>query len=257
MTTSRILLIHILRSWEMWIFIIEIGCSTSTLLVIIYYIPLYFQFLGGESALPSGTDLLSFLSASAYPMLTSGRLIIIGYYRLWFMVGNFMTLIMSICPFTTEINTSHAYARIYVYLSLDGISTGLCALNAGPVMAAIVSKENIADASTISGCIDAICGTVSVGIANCIFIDRATNNVRRILPNAPRAIVEGAIAGLGASFMKQLPSSHKLMVLQAELKAINDVWFQIIAAAALLFLLSLFLQNIKLGQLQEESERQE
>ena len=255
--TSRILPIHILRSWEMWILIAQIGCSISPLLVTIYYGPLYFQFVRGESALRSGTDILPFLFTSVSAMLISGRLITLGYYKLWFIVGNSMTLIMSVCLYTIEINTPHAHAKIYVYLILGGIGTGLCAMNAGPIMAAIVSKEHIADASTIFGCVDAICGAISVGVANCIFINRATNNIQSILPNTPRATIQEAITGLGASFMKQLPSSVRTMALRAELEAINDVWIQMIATAALSLLLSLFLQNRKLGQLREQSERLE
>ena len=101
-------------------------------------------------------------------MLVSGRLIRnFGWYKLWFITGSGLALVMSIFLYKTNIDTSHD--KIYGYLILGGIGTGLYAMNAGPVMSAIVAKENVADASTVFGCVDTICGAFSVGVANSIF----------------------------------------------------------------------------------------
>lgn len=253
---DRILPIHILLSWEMWILIIQTGCAISMLFITIFYIPLYFQFVRGESALHAAVDLLPFLFTSVTAMLISGRLITnFGYYKLWFIAGSSLALIMSVCLYTLEISTPHG--KIYAYLIFGGIGTGLYAMNAGPLMAAIVAKENIADASTIFGCVDTICGAISVGVANCIFINRATASIQNILPDTPRAIVREAIAGVGASLTNQLPPSVRTAVLQAALGAIKDVWVQMIATAALSFVLSFLLRNKKLSQIRKESDQRE
>lgn len=248
---DRILPLHILHSWEMWILIIQTGCSISMLFITIYYIPLYFQFVRGESAIRSAVDLLPFLFTSVSAMLISGRLITsFGYYKLWFIAGSCLSLIMSVCLYTTEINTSHG--KIHGYLILGGIGTGLYAMNAGPVMSAIVAKEHVADAGTIFGCVDTLCGTFSVGIANSIFINRASDSIQKLLPNIPRATVQEAIAGIGAPLTNQLPLSLKKAVLQASSDAIKGAWVQMIATAALSFVLSLFLRNRKLRELSRE-----
>ena len=164
---DRIVPLHILHSWEMWILIVQTGCSIGMLFITIYYIPLYFQFVRGESTIRSAVDLLPFLFTSVSAMLISGRLITsFGYYKLWFIVGSSLALIMSVCLYTAKIDASHG--QIYGYLILGGVGTGLYAMNAGPVMSAIVAKEHVADASTIFGCVDALCGAFSVGITNSI-----------------------------------------------------------------------------------------
>lgn len=245
---DRLLPVHVLHLWEMWILIIQTGCAISMLFITIYYIPLYFQFVQGESAIRSAVDLLPFLFTSVFAMLISGRLIAsFGLYKLWFMAGSSLALIMSICLYTTEIDTSHG--QIYGYLILGGIGTGLYAMNGGPVMSAIVSKEDSADASTIFGCVDIISSAFSVGITNSIFVNRATHNIQIILPSIPRATVQEAIAGVGASLTDQLAPPVKAAVLQAILDAIKDAWIQMIATAALPFALSLFLRNKKLSHL--------
>jgi MFS family permease len=245
---DRILALHILHSLEMWILIIQTGCSIGMLFITIYYIPLYFQFVRGESAIRSAVDLLPFLFTSVSAMLISGRLITnFGYYKLWFIAGSSLALIMSVCLYTTEIDTSHG--QIYGYLILGGVGTGLYAMNAGPVMSAIVAKEHVADASTVFGCVDTLSGAFAVGITNSIFINRATNSIQKLLPSTPRATVQEAIAGVGASLTDKLPPSLRIAVLQAALDAIKDAWVQMIATATLSLILSFFLRNRKLSEL--------
>ena len=246
--TDRILPLHILHSWEMWILIIQISCSISILFITIYYIPLYFQFIRGETALRSAVDMLPYLIPVVSAMLISGMLIIIlGYYKIWFIAGSGLTLIMSACLYSTEIDTSHG--KIYGYLILGGVGTGLYAMNAGPVMSAIVAKEHITDASTMFGCVDSLSGVFSVAVANSVFINRATSNIQKVLPDTPRAAVQEAIAGTGSSLTNQLPPALEKAVLQAALNAIKDAWIQMIATATLAFVLSCFLRNGKLKEL--------
>ena len=245
---DRVLPVHILRSWEMWNLIIQTGSSISILFITIYYVPLYFQFVRGESATRSAVALLPFLFSSVSAMLISGRLISsLGYYKVWFTAGSCLALIMSMCLYTTEINTSNG--KIYGYLIIGGVGTGLFAMNSAPVMSAIVRKEHNADASIVFGCVDALCGAFSVGIANSIFLNRAEDSIQDLLPNTPRATVQDAIAGIGGSLTGELAPSLKIAVLQATLDAIKDAWIQMIATATLSFVLSFFLRNRKLSDL--------
>ncbi|KAL9003050.1 MAG: hypothetical protein Q9188_004062 [Gyalolechia gomerana] len=110
-------------------------------------------------------------------------------------------------------------------------------------MSAIVAKENTADASTIFGCVDTISGAIAVAIANCVFVNRATDGIQCILPDTPRAIVQETVTGVGASLTDQLSSSVRTAVLQATLDAIKDVWIQMIATAALSLILSFFMRT--------------
>ncbi|KAI4189771.1 MAG: hypothetical protein LQ348_003745 [Seirophora lacunosa] len=243
---DRVLPVHILRSWEMWILIIQTGCSMSVLFITIYYVPLYFQFIRGESAIRAAVDLLPFLFTTVFAMLASGRLIAgFGWYKLWFISGSGLALIMSVCLYTTEIDTSHG--KIYAYLILGGIGIGLYVMNSAPVMAAIVTKENTADASTVFGCVDTISGAISVAIANCVFVNRATDSIQRILPDTLRATVQDTITGVGASLVERLPPVDRTAVLQATLDAIKDAWIQLIATATLSLVLSFFMHNKKLS----------
>lgn len=120
-------------------------------------------------------------------------------------------------------------------------------------MAAIVAKEHVAAAGTVFGCVDTLCGAFSIGIANSILVNRASDGIQQFLPSAPRATVQEAITSVNASLTNQLPPSLRIAVLQAALDAIKDVWVQMMATAALSFMLSFFLRNRKLRELSRGS----
>ena len=42
---DRILPLHVLHTLEMWDLVIQTGCSIGVLFIVIYYVPLYFQFI--------------------------------------------------------------------------------------------------------------------------------------------------------------------------------------------------------------------
>ena len=192
------------------------------LFIAIFYTPLYSQFVRGQSALRSAIDLLPFLLTCVTAMLVSGWLISsVGYYKLWFIAGSGLSLISFSCLYTIEVDTP--YGKIYGYLILGGIGTGLYAMNAGAVMSATVAKQDAADAATIFGCVDTICGAIAVAVANCVFVNRATDSIQVILPETPRHVVQQAIAGVGASLTNEASPEVRARILQAARDAIADV----------------------------------
>ena len=59
---------------------------------------------------------LPFLFTLVSAMLVSGRLITnFGCYKLWFIAGSSLALIVSVCPYTAKMDTSHG--QIYSYLT--------------------------------------------------------------------------------------------------------------------------------------------
>lgn len=244
---DRILPIHVLLSVEMWVLIMQIGCPISIMFITVYYIPLYFQFVRGETAIRSAVDSLPFLITLVAAMLLSGRLIgTFGYYKTWFIAGSALALVMSICLYNTEVNTSHG--KIYGYIIIGGIGIGLYMMNAGPIMSTIVPAEHVADVGTIFGAVDVLSGSIGVAITNSIFLNKATDNIQSILPHVPRSDVQDAIAGVGASITAGLSAHQTNLVLQAIMDAIKSAWIQLIATACLSFMLSLLMRNQKLGR---------
>lgn len=107
-------------------------------------------------------------------------------------------------------------------------------------MSTTVAREHVADAGTVFGCVDALCGAFSVGVANSVFVNRASDSIQKLLPSTPRGTVQEGIASMGASLTNELPPSLRAAVLQAAFDAIKDSWVQTIATAVLSLVLSFF-----------------
>ena len=240
---DRMLPLHILISCEMWILIFQTGCSISILYVTNYYIPLYLQFVRGNTAIRAAANSLPFLVPMVAAMLISGRLLgqVRCYYKLWFIAGSLLSLIMSTCLYFTK--TTTPYGRLYGYLVMGGTGVGLYAMNAGPIMATIVSPNDVTSAGTIFGCVDTITNALSLGMADCIFVNRATERVQLVLPREQKSIIQDAIVGVGANGLQGLPVEQQDAVIQSIMKSIQDVWIQMIATASVAFVLSLFMRN--------------
>ncbi|KAI9696361.1 MAG: hypothetical protein M1820_008203 [Bogoriella megaspora] len=226
---DRVLPLHLLCSIDIWILIAQVTCP-------------------GETAFRSAISILPFLVPCVTAMLVSGILIgIFKYYKIWFACGSVFQVLMAICLYNTDVGTGHG--KIYGYLIVGGVGAGLVVMNSGPIMSATVPKQDIKLAGTLFGYVDMISGAVSVGIANSIFLNRATARIQHLLPNAGKSIVQNAITGAGGSTATTLPPATKPLILRAIMESIKDIWVQLIATASLALVLSLFMKKQKLKQI--------
>ena len=241
---NRTLPIHILKSLEMWTLFFQVACPVSILYVLVYYIPLYFQFVQGETAFRAALHILPFLTTAVVFMILSGRLIFkISYYKVWFLTGGAFSLAGSVCLYYTGLSTS--YASIYGYEILCGVGIGSWMMNAGPVMTVKVPSRYTSDAGILFGFADTVSGAFAIAIANCIFVNRATSGLETILPNTSRSAIQQSLAGVGSSLFQNLSEEAKSGVLEAILEAIQDVWILIISTSAFAILLNMFLRTEK------------
>ncbi|KAI9716993.1 MAG: hypothetical protein M1828_007458 [Chrysothrix sp. TS-e1954] len=242
---DRLLPVHVLGTFEKFVLTLQVICPFSVVFVTIAYMPLYLQFVRGETAIRSAVHMLPFLVFTVVSMLASGRLVTVyGYYKVWFLAGSSTALISLAFWYTVSESTDHGY--LYILMIFTGTGVGLYGMSPGAIMAAKVPPEYAPDTGTIFGAADVLCGALSVAVANAIFINRATKGIRAILPNLPTKTVQEAIVGVGNSFVNDLPPDQRQGVIHAVVAAIRDVWAQLIATAALSFLLAVFMRAEKL-----------
>ena len=223
----------------MCLLILQTGCSIGILWGTIFYMPLYFHFVREESAVQSGTHMLPHLLTTLFSMLVSERLIIkIGKSKYWFIAGTSLTLICQ--PASTLPKSTLLTASFTITSSLEVWGPAWYAMNAGPVMAAIVPEEHVADASAICLCVDTLCGALEVGIANGIFVNQASNSIQKILSSSPRATVQEATTSVGASLTDELPPELATAIVQVVSDTIKNAWIQMVATAVISLVLAFF-----------------
>ena len=75
-------------------FLPRICADISTFQVPTFYIPLYFQFVRGDSPLEAGVRLLPFIVLMVFFGLLNGALMsLFGYYMPWYLAGGILTTV--------------------------------------------------------------------------------------------------------------------------------------------------------------------
>ena len=80
--------------------------------------------------------------------------------------------------------------------------------------------------------------TISLAIANSVFLNEAADGIAAVLPEAPMEQVQSAISGAGSEFLQQLDAGMRVEVLRAVVDAMSNVYVLDIVAGALALLLA-------------------
>ena len=94
---NRMFPIHLLKNKEVVLLFLIGVCVGTISYVDVYYIPLYFQFTRGDSAIRTALRMLPFILLLILLMLSSGFLMSwLGYYKPWYVGGSIIALVGSV-----------------------------------------------------------------------------------------------------------------------------------------------------------------
>ncbi|KAI9653648.1 MAG: hypothetical protein M1821_006995 [Bathelium mastoideum] len=242
---TRVFPVHLLQDWEMWILCAQTSASITALFLPVYFIPLFFQFVHTDSALEASIRLLPFICIGVlFCLLNGGLMGKIGYYMPWYLVGSALVIIGS-C-FMRNIRPETAASLLYGYTIVLGAGVGSYVQASFPVAQAKAKPEDSSNVLTLMGCAQLSGLAIGFSVANAIFINRVSDLIAEILPHTSRAEVQAAISGIGSYVFAELSSATRQDVLSAVSVAIGDVYLQVLAGAALSFVLALFLRRERL-----------
>ncbi|RMZ87402.1 hypothetical protein DV736_g5371, partial [Chaetothyriales sp. CBS 134916] len=230
---------------DLCILFASIGGGTALIFLPIYFLPLYFQYLHGCSALSAGIKMVPYiLSMIFFVFVNGGVMSKTGVYWPWYTVGSALSLIGNALLFTIDVDTSDA--KIYGYTVLAGVGTGCFVQASFSVAQSMVKTCQVARATSFITLGQLSAGTIAMSIANTLFINKATSDIMNLLPGSTKDEIMAGISGFG-DFFKNVPASKTTAVNGAILNSINQAYILAMAAAALVFVLSLFLRKQKLN----------
>lgn len=91
---ARMFPVHFLRMKEPVLLSMLMAANNAATFVLIYYIPLYFQFTRGTSSLSSGVRLLPLIIAITVTIMVNGGVLSkTGYYQPWYVFGSVLVTI--------------------------------------------------------------------------------------------------------------------------------------------------------------------
>lgn len=241
----RIFPVQFLRNKEMLILFAETSCAACGIVVPLYMIPLFFQFTRGDGALDAAVRLLPYICLMVFFCILNGAVLSkYGFYMPWYLFGgSFLTAGAALMYTVTSTSST---SSVYGYSILIGIGVGVFVQAGFSVAQALVTPVEIPEAVGFITCGQITGITISIAIANSIFLNEAKNGIAVLLPTASPNEIEAAIAGVGSKFFDTLSATVKADVLDAIITAMGKTYIGVIAAGALSVILSLFLKRERL-----------
>lgn len=247
MTTiaRRILPLHILRNYMVPILFVSCACGGASAFVPIYFVPTFFQFTRSDTALEAGVRLLPLVAVMVVIIILNGRLLTyFGYYTPWFTLGGLIAMAGAALMYT--VNTDTSVSRIYGYTVLLGAGVGMWLQAPFSVAQAVVAPEDIPAAVGVVMLGQFAGITISLAIANTVFLNDAAAGIRVLMPDETMSTIKQAIEGGTGDFLSSLDTDMRSAVLDILVKAMNKAYILVIAAGSLTAILSLFMKRQKL-----------
>ncbi|KAL8861121.1 MAG: hypothetical protein Q9178_002335 [Gyalolechia marmorata] len=120
---NRVFPVHLVQRKEPVLLFVGGSSAGAAIYIALYYIPLYFQFTRGDSAIRAAVRLLPFVFILSTMVLANGYLMAkFGRYTPWYIMGSIITLIGSALMSRIDVNTSDS--AIYGYEVLIAFGAG-------------------------------------------------------------------------------------------------------------------------------------
>ncbi|KAF7183027.1 hypothetical protein CNMCM7691_002862 [Aspergillus felis] len=242
---NRLFPIHFLKRRSLLLLFILNTSASSGLFISVYYIPLFFQFTQGDTAVHASLRILPFVMVLIFTIILNGHMMSkFGYYLPWYLFGSICELIAASLMYTVKTDTSAS--AIYGYTTLMALGVGASNQAGYSVVQAKVKKTEIPWAlgfMMVSQLGDIV---LALGIAGAIFVNKSTNGLINLLPDADPDAIKNAIGGTASGFFKTLSKTQQTAALDIIVEAIDDVYILLIVAGALGGILSVFLKREKL-----------
>ncbi|KAL6229583.1 hypothetical protein BDW75DRAFT_249483 [Aspergillus navahoensis] len=238
---NRLFPVHFLKRRSLVLLFILNTSASSGLFISVYYIPLFFQFTKGDTAVHASLRILPFVMVLIFAIILNGHMMSkFGYYLPWYLFGSICELIAASLMYVVKTDTSAS--AIYGYTSLMALGVGVFNQAGYSVVQAKVKKTEIPWAlgfmmvSQLGGIV------LGLGIAGAIFVNESTNGLIKLLPDADPDAIKNAIGGTASGFFQTLSKAQQAAALDIIVKAINDVYILLIVAGAIGVILSVFLK---------------
>ncbi|EED23138.1 efflux pump antibiotic resistance protein, putative [Talaromyces stipitatus ATCC 10500] len=236
-------------------FIITI-CIGSTLMVMAYYIPIWFQVVQGASAVGSGVRLIAMVLAMVVGSVAGGGITFrSGYYTPCMIASTIISAVGCGMISTWKVNSS---TGIWVgYQILFGFGLGLGMQQPNMAVQTILPKKDISTGVSYLFFGQSLGGSVFLSIAQNVYLEKLVHELRDTITNSN--FNPAALTSAGATQIRNIvPPSILPQVLEIENTALRSAFYIAVATSAFSFLPSLFMEwkSIKNGEGQGEKMKE-
>ncbi|SPQ26873.1 cd867ba1-2a8a-411d-a580-4cd420b027f1 [Thermothielavioides terrestris] len=243
---TRLFPVQFMRNWNaVLLFCLATAVNTAGF-VPIYYVPLYFQFTRGDSAITAAVRLLPLIFVLSATILANGHLMSrFSYFQPWYIFGSVLALIGGVL--LSRITTQTPAGQIYGFEILVGIGTG-CFIQAGyAVIQAVTPAAEMAYAISFMMLAQLAGIALGLAVAGAVFVNRAVANLAAVLPpGASREQLQLAVSGTSGAYLRSLSPALRAAATDAIVEALRQVFVPVYVAAAFCLLLSVLFTQRKM-----------
>ncbi|KAH6658493.1 major facilitator superfamily domain-containing protein [Truncatella angustata] len=244
-TANRMWPVHFMRNWNALLLFMTAAAVNTAGFIPIYYIPLYFQFTRGDSAIEAAVRLLPLIFVLSAAILANGHLMgRFSYFQPWYIFGSVLTLIGGVL--LSRVTSDTPTGQIYGFEVLIGIGTG-CFIQAG--YAVIQGMVPASDMSYgISFMMIAQLGGIGLGlsIGGAVFINESLDNLSVLLPDISRDNLQLVITGTSSAALRGLTPEVRQQVIDVIVQAMGDVFILTYVAGAFCLVASMLFTKRKM-----------
>lgn len=219
----------------LWIWTIV---AISSIVVTIYTLPLFFQFVLHDSSMRSAIYTLPFVgSVVASAGISGGLLPKFPWYKCWFIWASALLLISN--GLLTSIHTDTSRAAICGYTIIQGFGVGpviQLGYTVGQLKRPQAARKEV---TAFFSCAQMGGLALSLGIATSVLINHATAKISPILPNVPLDEIRSAIDGADSTLFATLTEQVRAQVTNAVTQSVASVFYLNVFGAALGFLIAI------------------
>ncbi|KAL0935995.1 MFS drug efflux [Colletotrichum truncatum] len=223
------------------------GCA---IFVPVYFIPIFFQFTRGDSAIDAAVRLLPFIIVTVFVTLLQGGILShpsgkFGLYFPWFTVGGAIVVAAASLMYVVETDTSTAW--VYGASAMLGAGVGTFTQAGFSISQASVPEDKAAVASSLIALAQTSGINIALAVSNAVFLNRAEQRLTDILPDTvSEEQIRLAIAGVGVEFVRTLPQEMQQRILNAIVEALNLPYILVIVAGAVVLVSSVLCKRERL-----------
>jgi hypothetical protein len=223
------------------------AASTSILLVPTYYLPLYYQFVHGDSAIEAAVRLLPFISFAITSVMASGLVLMkTGHYMACYLFSGVITVCGGALMLVVTPNT--AIASVYGFSILLGVGAGTTFQMGYTVAANQVKPEEVPDTISFINVAQLGGGSIALSIADSIFQNVGFEKLSSALSRSgfSAADLHSALAGARSSLFTSATDVEREAAVKAIVSTMNLVFALCVAAGSLNIIMSFLMKREKL-----------
>ncbi|KAI9877355.1 MAG: hypothetical protein M1830_004161 [Pleopsidium flavum] len=163
-------------------------CVGASLMLLVYYLPIWFQAVKGVSAVKSGIMTIPLILSLVVASIIGGGLITAtGYYTPFMIVSS---ILMSIgAGLITTFKTDTGHAKWIGYQTLLGLGLGLGMQQAGMAAQTVLSKQDIPIGTALMFFAQSLGGAIFVSIGQNVFTNRLVSGLAHVSALDPIVVV--------------------------------------------------------------------